>query len=104
MSPQEASEWLKTPEPPLLLDVRGADEHAFVALPKSVLIPLNELPTRWKELETSKAHPILVYCHHGMRSLRAALFLRQCGFTAVENLDGGIDAWSLDVDPSVARY
>lgn len=104
MSPEEIDRWLRTPTPPLLLDVRYPEEHALAALPGSVLIPLHELPQRWREIEKWQDRPIVAYCHHGIRSRHAAGFLKQCGFTAVENLDGGIDAWSTDVDPSVPRY
>jgi rhodanese-related sulfurtransferase len=46
----------------------------------------------------------VVYCHHGMRSAAAADWLREQGFTRVRNLTGGIDRWSLDVDPATRRY
>ena len=104
MSPVELSELLRTPYPPYLLDVRTEDENSFVSLPNSRLIPLHELERRWKEIESWKESPIVVYCHHGIRSERAAAFLRGCGFTQVENLDGGIDAWSSEIDPSVKSY
>ena len=104
MSPLEVDRWLKTEKPPFLLDVRYPEEHALAALPGSVLIPLHELPQRWREIEQWQDRPVIVYCHHGIRSRHAAGFLSQCGFTGVENLDGGIDAWSMEVDSSVPRY
>ncbi len=57
----------------------------------------------WKDTYGS-AHPIACLCHHGMRSLQVGNFLEQRGFTEVVNLQGGIDAWSHQVDATVARY
>lgn len=84
-----------------LLDVREPHEYRIANL-NGYLVPLNELPNRIKELDPSKQ--IIVYCHHGMRSARAVDFLRQSGFTDVKNLAGGIDQWSLKIDPTLARY
>jgi adenylyltransferase/sulfurtransferase len=56
------------------------------------------------ELEAVRDEPIVVYCHHGVRSAKAVRQLLEHGFASVENLDGGIEAWSLTVDPSVPRY
>lgn len=85
-----------------LLDVRTPLEHGTSRLPDSKLIPLMELPERFPELQ--KSDEIVVYCHHGNRSARAVDFLRRMGFEKVRNLSGGIDAWSLEIDPSVPRY
>ncbi|MBL9134682.1 MAG: hypothetical protein JNK85_02390 [Verrucomicrobiales bacterium] len=89
---------------PRLLDVREPEEHAFAAIPQSVLIPLGELPMRLDELEDWKPSEIVVYCHHGIRSMHAIAILRRAGFERLANLRGGIDRWSTDVDPSVPRY
>lgn len=88
--------------PPLLLDVRERPEASFASLPGSVLIPLGELPGRVDELPRDE--PIVVYCHHGVRSARALSVLEQAGFTRARHLTGGIDAWSVKVDPAVPRY
>jgi adenylyltransferase/sulfurtransferase len=88
--------------PPLLLDVRERPEASFASLPGAVLIPLGELPARLDELP--REEPIVVYCHHGVRSARALELLEQAGFTRARHLTGGIDAWSVTVDPSVPRY
>jgi adenylyltransferase/sulfurtransferase len=88
---------------PMLLDVREASEASFVSLPGSVLIPLGQLPDRLEELSDKDAS-IVVYCHHGVRSARALELLVKAGFTRVRHLTGGIDAWSVQVDPEVARY
>lgn len=88
--------------PPLLLDVRESAEHAHCRIAGSILIPLQEIPSRLSELPLDAE--IIVYCHHGIRSMQAATFLSQRGYSRVCNLLGGIDAWSSEVDPSVSRY
>ncbi|MCY1015305.1 rhodanese-like domain-containing protein [Pyxidicoccus sp. MSG2] len=88
---------------PALLDVRFPDEHAWVALPDSVLIPLPELDERADELEALRGRPVVVYCHHGVRSLDGAAYLMARGLEAV-SLKGGIDLYSRQVDPTLPRY
>lgn len=85
-----------------LLDVREPVEFNFASIAGSVLIPLNQLPQRVSELDHQSE--IVVICHHGMRSMQAANFLDYSGFTQVSNLQGGIDAWSLECDSAVKRY
>ena len=91
-------------EPVALLDVRQPEENAAAALPGGVLIPLNELPARAREIEVPAGTRLVVYCHHGIRSRSAAALLERLGFGNVVSLAGGIDAWSLRVDPRVPRY
>src|SRR5262245_59627653 len=88
----------------LLLDVREPEEFAVARIEGARLVPLAELEERLGELEAWRERRVVVTCHHGMRSARGAQILRQHGFGRVENLTGGIDAWSLTVDPSVPRY
>lgn len=88
---------------PVLLDVRNHDEWQWVRLAGAVFVPLGELEERHEELSEHKARPIVVYCHHGIRSLYGAEYLRDLGYDAT-SLRGGIDAWSLHVDPSLQRY
>lgn len=104
ISPGELAEKLKSPTPPHLLDVRELEENQFVALPNSTLIPLGELMFRVDELDAWKDEEIVVYCHHGIRSLNAIAQLKYCGFTKLQNLAGGIDRWSLEVDSKAPRY
>jgi adenylyltransferase/sulfurtransferase len=87
-----------------LLDVRQPWEHQAAALPGSKLIPLNQLVARAAEVDCPAGVPVLVYCHHGVRSLSGARVLEQLGFANVYSLAGGIDAWSVQVDPRVPRY
>ena len=91
-------------EPIFLLDVRQPDEHAYAALADSTLIPLPELASRHRELKPPAGADLVVYCHHGIRSRRAANFLEQVGFARVWSLAGGIDAWSILIDQQVPRY
>ncbi len=105
ISPQELAARLEAPPEtrPVLLDVRYPDEHAYVAFPGSVLIPLPELDERAEELEAFRGRPVVVYCHHGIRSLDGAAYLRARGLDAV-SLRGGIDLYARVVDPRLPRY
>jgi adenylyltransferase/sulfurtransferase len=87
---------------PVLLDVREAPEVSYVSLPGAVHIPLGQLPQRVGELDPSA--PLVVFCHHGVRSSRALGLLRRAGFTRVRHLTGGIDAYAARVDLSLPRY
>ena len=95
---------LEAGEKPLLVDVRQAWEHDLARLPDSQLVPLPELAARTAEVRPRPGQLVVCYCHHGVRSLRAADLLLQAGLREVVSLAGGIDAWSLQVDPSVPRY
>jgi rhodanese-related sulfurtransferase len=88
----------------LLLDCREPHEHQTARIEGARLIPMREISARLAELEPHKGERIVVHCHHGGRSLRVTHFLRQQGFSQVQNMAGGIDAWSLEIDPSVPRY
>lgn len=90
--------------PVYLLDVRQPEENALAALPDSVLIPMQDLPRRWSEIQPPPGTEVVVYCHHGIRSRMAANFLTRCGFQNVFSLVGGIDAWSTQIDPKTPRY
>lgn len=101
LSPAEARARLAEPDPPLLLDCREPFEFAVCRLPGAVLIPLGELAERVDEVDSGRA--VLVYCHHGVRSINAVVILQALGFRAA-HIRGGIDAWSREVDPGVPRY
>jgi len=101
-TPLEIKKRLEGGETLFLLDVREPQEFAYARIEGAQLIPLGELPARHHELETDGE--IVVYCHHGIRSLQAVYFLIQMGFKRVKNLAGGIDAWSIQADPQVPRY
>ena len=86
----------------VLVDVREPWERALASLPNVVHMPLHELPRRLGELDPERAY--VFYCHLGVRSLHAVLELRRRGFRHVRSLRGGIDRWSVEIDPSVPRY
>ncbi len=88
----------------LFLDVRQPDEYRTASIAGTVLIPLGELGARLGELEPYRDRRIVVHCHHGMRSLRAATGLRQAGFAGAQSMIGGIEAWSQEINPQVPRY
>jgi rhodanese-related sulfurtransferase len=86
-----------------LIDVREDIEFAYCQLPGSVHIPLGEVPRRAAEINS--AGPVVLICHHGVRSAQALGYLQhRLGYQNLLNLKGGIDAWSRDVDPSVPVY
>lgn len=97
----EARVLLDSVEPPQLVDCREPFEWRVARLPRATLIPLRELAERAHELDPSR--PVLIYCHHGIRSLHAAVLLEGEGFVTM-SLRGGIDAWSVQVDPALPRY
>jgi rhodanese-related sulfurtransferase len=93
---------LESPEKPMVLDIREPDEIAIARFAGAKEIPMNDVPGRLAEIPADAE--IVVLCHHGMRSAHVAGFLADRGYAHVANLVGGIDAWSLQVDPSVPRY
>ena len=101
LSVEDSQLWLSEPNPPQLLDCRQPGEWQTCRLPGAVLIPLGELSERAGELDP--ARPVLVYCHHGVRSVNGAMILEGMGFKA-DSMRGGIESWSLRIDPTVPRY
>lgn len=91
-------------DPVLLLDCRTAEEDAIARIAGAVLLPMQEIPGRLHEIERYRGARIIVHCHHGMRSLRVARWLRDQGFARASSMAGGIDAWSEQIDPAVPRY
>lgn len=85
-----------------VVDVREAHELEIARLPGCVHLPLSQLPERWPEIKELK-HVVLV-CHHGMRSARAAQFLEKNGLSDLAHLGGGLDAWAVEIDPEMPRY
>jgi rhodanese-related sulfurtransferase len=101
ISPKELKARLDKGDSLQLVDVRSAEEYAIARL-GGTLIPLTELVMRYHELDPEKETVLI--CHHGIRSAQATLLLNQLGFEQVKNLSGGIDRWSIEIDPSVPRY
>jgi rhodanese-related sulfurtransferase len=102
--PETLAQLIADKEPVYLLDVREHWEHEHCRLSDSTLIPLGELPSRIDEVEVPKDAKVVVYCHHGIRSISGAAILEMNGFREAYSLAGGIDAWSELIDPSVPRY
>jgi rhodanese-related sulfurtransferase len=102
LAPQQLKRSLDAGERLRLLDVREPWECAIARLPGSLNIPMGEIASRWHELDADV--PIIVVCKAGGRSRRVAQFLSAQGFGQVANLTGGIDAWTRDIDPTLASY
>jgi molybdopterin/thiamine biosynthesis adenylyltransferase/rhodanese-related sulfurtransferase len=102
MSPHELKRKMDAHEPFELIDVREAFEFEIARIDGAKLIPLGEIAQRANELQRER--PIVVHCHTGRRSAEAVRLLQQGGFANVYNLEGGIDAWSDQIDPSVPKY
>lgn len=102
LTPLAAKDFLVQHPDAIVLDVREDDELAICRLSGSLHIPMNLIPIRQNELPDDV--PIVVVCHHGVRSLNVAHYLAHLGFEQLYNLSGGIDAWARDIDPTMARY
>ncbi|MCB9758276.1 MAG: sulfurtransferase [Alphaproteobacteria bacterium] len=101
--PEEVARDLKGDTPPVLLDVRERHELALARIDGAVHIPLGQLAAR-AEAELDADASVVVFCHHGVRSLAGAALLMQLGFTDVASMRGGIEYWAVSVDRSVGRY
>lgn len=106
VSPESVAAWIHLPEVdrPRLIDCREAEELAICQLTGNEWFPLGGFPQRLEELTRQPDRGIVIYCHHGMRSLRAALFLRSKGFENAFSMHGGIELWAHTVDSEVPTY
>jgi adenylyltransferase/sulfurtransferase len=104
ISARETKRQLDSENPPRLIDVRGPDEFAHCRIDGAELIPLNLLAEKFNAAFPDPGQPVILYCHHGMRSMRAAQFLASKGCINARSMAGGIEAWSVEIDPSVPRY
>ena len=86
-----------------LIDVREPWEFATTQVEGSVPMPMGDVPVRAHQEFDPEEH-LLVLCHHGVRSMNVTVWLRNQGFENAQSVRGGIDAWSVEVDPKVARY
>ncbi len=102
ISPQQLAAWRSAGRELVLVDVRTSEEWALGVLEGALRLPLHELPGRLGELDPRSE--IVVYCHLGVRSLHAVEWLRAAGFERSWSLRGGTEAWSLEIDPALARY
>ena len=87
----------------MLLDVREPWEHQTAHIEGAILIPMDDVPSRAHQELDPEEH-IIVYCHHGVRSMNVTAWLRQQGFEKAQSMAGGIDAWSRSVDGKVPVY
>jgi len=91
-------------EPFLFLDCREPEEYATARIIGAVFVPMAEIPARVDLLSAHRNGRIIVHCHHGVRSLSVTNWLRARGFHGAQSMAGGIDAWSLEIDPMTPRY
>ncbi|HXR76104.1 MAG TPA: rhodanese-like domain-containing protein [Bryobacteraceae bacterium] len=105
ITPQEVQALRASGESLSFLDVREPQEWETARIEGATLIPMGVVPATIQAIE-SKADEasLIVYCHHGVRSLQVVSWLRQQGIACCYSLAGGIDRWSREIDPSVARY
>jgi rhodanese-related sulfurtransferase len=103
LAPEELKAMLAGESVPFLLDVREPWETNSVGFPGAHAMPMGEVPARAHN-ELDPDGRIVVICHHGVRSLNVANWLRNQGFEQAQSLRGGIDAWARNVDPAVMRY
>jgi rhodanese-related sulfurtransferase len=102
VTPREVSEQLARGEKFLFVDVREKWEHDVSRIEAATLIPLREIPANVGRLE--EAEEVVLFCHHGMRSLDAAAWLRSQGMAGARSMAGGIERWSVEIDPRVPCY
>src|SRR5262249_32315716 len=104
LSAEELQQLLASGTKVYLLDVRLPWGHNLAKIREGPLVPLQEIMQRFDEIQPQPGELVVTYCHHGQRSRNAASFLRQKGFPEARSLAGGIDRWSLAIDPKVPRY
>lgn len=105
ITPLELKNRLSLGEAIELLDCREEYENQLTRIEPSTLIPMNTIPANLQKVEgMALDRLVVVYCHHGMRSLNTVQWLRRQGVENVVSLNGGIERWSVEVDPGVIRY
>lgn len=106
LMPAEVAAWHRLPadERPCLLDCREPEEIAICRIEGSIAIPMAEIPPAIDRIKSLSDRGIVIYCHHGMRSLHATHFLRSRGIENCFSMAGGIELWARDIEPEMARY
>jgi rhodanese-related sulfurtransferase len=102
VTPAQLKQWFAERRALTLIDVRDPEEWALVHLPGAELLPVGQIAEWSQRLDPQQE--LVLYCHHGIRSLHAAMFLAAHGFNRVMHLRGGLDAYSQQVDPTIPRY
>lgn len=100
----ECKDLLSHSRAPVLIDCRELHEYTFCRIEGSTLVPLSSFAGSAEAELPENDTAVIIYCHHGVRSLNAVYYLRDKGYTHTYSMRGGIDAWSLEIDPSVPRY
>jgi rhodanese-related sulfurtransferase len=105
VTPQEVQRRLAGGEKLALIDVREPGEFQLARIEGAELVPMRTVPAELSRLdERADDTPLIVFCHHGVRSLNVVQWLREQGVDACQSMAGGIDRWSLEIDASVPRY
>jgi rhodanese-related sulfurtransferase len=105
ITPHEVKRRLQAGEKLVLIDVREPSEFQLARIGGADLIPMRAVPAELSRLDAQADHtPLIVFCHHGVRSLNVVHWLREQGVDACQSMAGGIDRWSLEIDPAVPRY
>ncbi|MGA8073759.1 MAG: rhodanese-like domain-containing protein [Candidatus Acidiferrales bacterium] len=102
ITPREVKEHLERGDKFLFVDVREPWEHQTAHIEGAKLIPLGQIPASLAEIEA--AGEVVIFCHHGMRSLDAAAWLRSQGVEGARSMTGGIERWAVEIDPKVPHY
>jgi rhodanese-related sulfurtransferase len=105
VTPQEVQQRLQAGEKLTLIDVREPGEFQLARIEGAELVPMGSVPAELSRLDArADDAPLMVFCHHGVRSLNVVHWLREQGVADCQSIAGGIDRWSLEIDPSVPRY
>lgn len=105
IAPAEVKRRLDSGEKLNLIDVREPQERAQSSIQASDLVPMRSVPAALDQLRLRASEaPLIVFCHHGVRSLNVVAWLRQQGLENCQSMSGGIDQWSVEIDPRVPRY
>jgi len=105
ITPKEVQRRLQAGEKLTLIDVREPSEFQIASIAGAELIPMRTVPAELSRLDASAGEaPLIVFCHHGVRSLNVVHWLREQGVGECQSMSGGIDRWSLEIDSGVPRY
>jgi rhodanese-related sulfurtransferase len=105
ITPLEVLRRLQAGEKLVLIDVREPGEFQLARIGGAELIPMRSVPAELARLDAQADEaPLIVFCHHGVRSLNVVQWLREQGVDACQSMAGGIDRWSIEIDSTVPRY
>ncbi len=104
VSVNDVKNMIENDEDFVFIDCRTPGEYEVARIEGAKLVPLGDVAARLPELEEYADEKVIIHCHHGGRSLQMAAILRQQGFDDVKSMAGGIEKWSLEIDPTVPRY